>query len=316
MTNNLNFQKVFESLPILDLKPLLKLSVMTPLGLKPIHAASGLVKLANNFYVIADDELSLLTFSLSNQLAGEEYKIFSGELPEDHKDRKKQKPDLESLTQLPDDIGITALLAVPSGSKANRQTGSFVEINNGKPCKATNINFTELYEKLENEFSELNIEGACFAGSKFMLLQRGNGSLGQNAIIELEAQRVLYDINNSACIGANTIKTIRPLDLAKHKNVSLGFTDSCYCDEILFFLAVAEESNSTYDDGQYSGSFIGRIDSSGKAVLLNQLNINFKPEGLWVEKIADGYKCYIVTDADDPNETSQLLTVNIQLPTP
>lgn len=298
-------------LPFLELTSIMKLSVTTPIGLKPIHAASGLVKIEDNLYVVADDELSLLTFSLSNKLAGQQYKLFAGELPLDHKERKKLKPDLESLTLLTS-LAAKGLLAVPSGSKPNRQTGSFIELDHNQPGKTTSIDFSSLYKKLETEFSELNIEGSCVAGSKLILLQRGNGTLAQNAIIELDMQVVLDDLRTSAIVSESSINKIVKIQLGKFKDISLGFTDCCYCNGILFFLAVAEQSNSTYDDGQYVGSFIGYIDSSGKAVLFNQLNIPFKPEGLWIEKIAEGYKCYIVTDADDPNETSQLYTVNIQ----
>lgn len=300
-------------LPALELTPIMKLLVLTSIGSKQIHAASGLVKIENNMHIIADDELSLLSFSLLEKEVGREQRLFSGELPTEHKERKRRKPDLESLTLLPKFTGTSALLAVPSGSKANRQIGVLIELTNKAPGVIKNIDFSHLYGALESEFSELNIEGASFSDSKLTLLQRGNGLLSQNAVIELDQAGVLSDLSNSQRVSEKRITKISRVDLGKHNNVSLGFTDSCYCDSFLFFLAVAEESNSTYEDGQFSGAYIGYFDHSGKAKLLNQLIIGFKPEGLWIEKSSEGYECYVVTDADDPNEASQLYSTKIKI---
>ena len=83
-----------------------------------LSAASGLVRLGNRLYVVADDELSLGVFDLSNDEAGRLVRIFEGELPASHDERKAAKPDLESLTMLPafDGCPYGALMAIGSGS--------------------------------------------------------------------------------------------------------------------------------------------------------------------------------------------------------
>ena len=53
-----------------------------------ISAASGLVVDEKNFYVIADDELSLAIFPRDGSL-GKLTPLFSGTLPLKHKERKK-----------------------------------------------------------------------------------------------------------------------------------------------------------------------------------------------------------------------------------
>ncbi|MEQ1722686.1 MAG: hypothetical protein ABL930_05890 [Pseudobdellovibrio sp.] len=259
----------------------------------PLHAASGLVKLGDAFYVVADDKLSLFTFSLDDISKQDKLVLFAGHLPKDHLERKKVKPDLECLAYTPE-----GLLAVPSGSKPNRQMGSFINFRS----EVRNLDFSQIYKSLNTEFSELNIEGAAFVDSKLILLQRGNGILAQNALIEIDGKDILED----TVIKSERILKINKINLGKLQNINLGFTDACYADGILFFLAVAEDSNSTYDDGQYVGACIGYINKNAEAILLNKLDCPLKPEGLWVEKINLGYKCYIVTDADCTEQLSGL----------
>ena len=90
-----------------------------------ISAASGLVKVNNLLYVVADDEHHLGVFSVDHALPGELVRLFDGTLPDKFKKRKAQKPDLETLLLLPTFAGYAhgALLAMGSGSKPNRDTG-------------------------------------------------------------------------------------------------------------------------------------------------------------------------------------------------
>lgn len=296
----------------LALNTIRNLSVLTPNGEKFICAASGLVKHENNLYVIADDELSLMTFSLKNKSPGHSIALFPGILPTEPKARKKVKPDLECLAYIPANLGQEGLLAIPSGSKPNRQIGSFVKLQNGQAFEPKKIDFSLIYETLQKEFLELNIEGAALSSSSFVILQRGNGASAQSALIELDILGLADDLQNNEFIQASRIKQIKEVCLGNINNINLGFTDACFCNNKLFFLAVAESGNSTYNDGQYVGAFIGYFDNAGKAVLISQLDSAFKPEGLWVEGIDSGYRAYIVTDADDPNLVSTLFSTDFK----
>src|SRR3712207_7104047 len=66
-----------------------------------IYAASAVVRRGDFTYVIGDDELDLAVFELSSGDPGELRRVLSGDMPEDRKERKREKADLEALTELP-----------------------------------------------------------------------------------------------------------------------------------------------------------------------------------------------------------------------
>ncbi len=275
------------------------------MDLKDMNAASGLVKRGNAFYVIADDQLSLAIFSLEKNKSCRFVKLLPGLLPRDHKERKKLKPDWESLVFL--STREDELLILPSGSTLNRCMGVFVELHDEELRSLKKIDLSALYQQLKQNFSELNIEGAVVVGSVLRIFQRGNGPSGWNAIIDLDLNGLTKDIQNLGFVTTERILNITDYDLGTLQGVALSFTDACFCvGDYLFFLAVAESSPSTYDDGEYLGAILGCIDKSGKIISHKELICPFKPEGLWVERIADQYKIYVVTDADDPNQVSSL----------
>lgn len=283
------------------------LVISTDKGEQTIQAASGLVKQSDTFYVIADDELSLVAFNLSEKLTGYLLPLLPGALPTNPQERKKLKPDWEGLVYFPSKVGKEGLLTLPSGSKPNRQFGFFLEINANKPSFPKQIDFSLLYQKLQNEFAELNIEGGLVTDSILKVFQRGNGSAGQNAIIDLELQGIITDINTSGSIQASRILNSTSYDLGNLNGSRLSFTDACMTnDNQIFFLAVAEQTLSTYDDGEYKGAVLGRIDKTGQVIGVHELDCPYKPEGLWIEHKSDRYEIYVVTDADDPNRISTL----------
>ena len=107
----------------------------------PVSAASGLVICGDMFFIISDDELSLL----SGHISGKNFKmtkLWEHELPEDPKLRKKLKPDLESLYL----DGLT-LWALPSFSRPNRVKGAKIELSKDfKILQHEEVDFTDLYQ--------------------------------------------------------------------------------------------------------------------------------------------------------------------------
>src|SRR5688572_20595512 len=87
-----------------------------------VSAASGLVKIGPNFYVISDDENSLIYFTLDG--AFHKVELMAGVLPEEKRARKKAKPDFEALC-----FGKDQIIALPSGSTENRMTGAWYNPN-------------------------------------------------------------------------------------------------------------------------------------------------------------------------------------------
>lgn len=247
-----------------------------------ISAASGLVKYQNKFYVVSDDENNLIELDQGKENL---YQIFTDYLPEDHVERKLKKADLESLC-----ISGNTLYGFPSGSTENRVKGFSYDLVN-KMMKT--IDHSSLYKNLNAHFSELNIEGSIFVDDEFWLFQRGNGSTAENGIIILDRN---FNFKNCHKIELGFLNTI-----------PLGFTDACYFNGEVYFLAVAENTSSTYDDGKFEGAVLGKL--SLKKQILNQRTLPslYKPEGLWVE----GEKIYFVTDADDRNIPSELIQTTL-----
>jgi hypothetical protein len=273
----------------------------------PIYAASGLAKSKNSFYVVSDDERSIFQFQL-NDHSFKETLLHPTVLPTDHQERKRLKPDWEALVYFQD---LNALLAVPSGSKANRQTGYFIQLD-ANPIKPIPVDFAKIYQKLQHHFDELNIEGAVVLGSTFKLLQRGNGKSKQNAIITFNLHEILQGIQSSQSLPAQLSFKIQSFTLPELDGSAFSFTDGFALDHSLFFLAVCEETISTYEDGPYKGALLGQIDQNEKIKATWKLHCPFKPEGLWMEKTNESYQVYLVTDADSREQVSSLFVGKLQ----
>ena len=70
-------------------------------GASFLSAASGLVRAGSFLYVVADDELHLGVFPAAGDAPGHLIRLFEGALPASKAERKKLKPDLETLMKLP-----------------------------------------------------------------------------------------------------------------------------------------------------------------------------------------------------------------------
>ncbi len=274
-----------------------KLVLQPTRTLQNIFAASGLVKIDGTFYIIADDALSLGIIERNKNI--KLVALVEGILPQDHKERKKVKPDWEALALISKKSLFTELLAVPSGSMPNRQMGCYITLKDDG-LVATQIDFSKIYSSLLTTFPNLNIEGACFTDKYFQLFQRGNGDDAKNAIISLNLEGALDDIHSSRVLAGNRIFSCKEYDLGKIGNISLCFTDACFVNkDETWFLAVAEDSVSTYEDGAFAGAVLGLLDGSGAVKDIFNLEIAHKPEGLNVE-ISDKNEriIHVVTDAD------------------
>ena len=96
---------------------------------------------------------------------------------------------------------------------------------------------------------DFNIEGAIYTGESWFLLNRGNGSSTKNVLFTIEGK----NLTNDFMILSNAYK------LPKTKGVRSSFTDAVLVDDSIYFLATAEDTQSTYNDGEVLGSLIGRI---------------------------------------------------------
>lgn len=277
-------------------------------------AASGLVVTDKYLFSIADDELHLLIHprqGVDGLGTGRLLRLFPGKLPDPKKARKKVKPDLESLTFWPRgrNFKFDQLLAVPSGSRPNRDIGARIRLRaNGSESSARPVSFAVFYDHLRERFSELNIEGVVIRKSELRFYQRGNGSQAQNAVITY-SRSIFEKQIPTGHVGAEGILKIQKIRLPKIQGHTLSFTDATmWNNEHDVFLAAAEGGDDTYLDGEFLGARLGWIDLKSGACQLLNLPIQHKPEGL--AKV--GNQVWIVTDADDRRIAASLIEVKIK----
>lgn len=245
-----------------------------------VGSASGLVYHQDKLYIISDNSTFLYEYNILNKKLD---KIALVENPQDTI-FKKEKPDFESITLHNEDV-----ILLGSGSNANRNT---VAKYNIKSNTLNSMDIIGLFSILKKEHSlkddELNIEGLIIKNGVNYFFQRGNGQSRKNGIF-------YYDETKE-----NAKTTFIPIDLPKIKNVPATFTDAILVEDKIYFLAAAEDTSSTYDDGEVLGSIVGSIDFKTmkleKTILISDKH---KFEGLTVyKKTATQLELLLCEDTD------------------
>lgn len=180
---------------------------------------------------------------------------------------KKLKPDFEAIACDEKNIYVFG-----SGSTPNRNI--MVTLDGQTKAMAT-ADLTNLYLSMQSfaniQPDDFNIEGVVKDDANWYFFQRGNGSGGQNGVFSVQAK----DLELDFAMVYNAFK------LPKIKGVRASFTDAVLIGNTLYFLATAEDSKSTYLDGEVLGSLIGTIDIEkmkiGKTAIISHNN---KFEGL------------------------------------
>jgi hypothetical protein len=268
-----------------------------------LSAASGVVRLGETLFVVADDEAAIALFDLDRRpLTGGLIPLYDAELPVEPEERKAAKPDLESLCLLPGET----LFTLGSGATERRERGWLLP-RSGEPWE---VSLGRLYAALREELADLNIEGAAVARERLWLAQRGNGKHGENAIVELDLEAALTGLREQRAIDPATILDVSRHELGDVEGVPLTFSDLCPLpDGRLLFCAVAEAGESTYLDGECLGAALGLVDAGGVR-RLEPLAEPYKIEGV---SLADGLDLLLVADADDPDRPAPLLAASFAL---
>ncbi|MBX9887528.1 MAG: hypothetical protein K2Y30_06310 [Flavobacteriaceae bacterium] len=208
-----------------------------------IGSASGLFYQNNSIFVISDNSSFLYEYNIAKETL-KEYPLLKNA---SQNIAKQDKPDFESLTHFQDTLYIFG-----SGSTVKRNTMIAFDLKNKK--KASTNNLTDLYAVMQSFEAVLppdfNVESVIYTGEDWYLFNRGNGGSGKNIIFTLHAQKLDQEFS----LIANTYK------LPKIKGVRTSFTDAVKVGNKIYFLATAENTMNTYDDGTILGSIIGRID--------------------------------------------------------
>lgn len=277
------------------------------------------MRVGSTLYVVADDELQLGAFSIDDDTPGTLIRMLSGDLPDCSKERKKAKPDFEMLTMLGpfSHYPHGALLALGSGSRKRRRRGVLIGLD-GHGVDSTSVRIldaSDLFEVIEEEIDDINIEGAFVQGPYLSLMHRGNKSHALNAIVSVDLEAVLRSIEHDESIGKPQIKLLKLYDLGAIGDVPLCFTDGAALpDGNIVFSAVAEDTSDSYHDGGCLGSAVGMIGDDGKIKFVSSLDEACKIEGVHAEYQAGALKLWAVSDADDARVPALLLTGILSVP--
>jgi hypothetical protein len=257
-----------------------------------IASASGLVYKDNSLFVISDNSSFLYEYQiLEKQLS----KI---QLLENTQENipKKDKFDFECITLKGGKLHILG-----SGSTSKREKKISYNVENSAVDEK---DLSELYKKLKQTSSisdeELNIEGVLYHDGKWWFFQRGNGANSKNGIFIL----------NDNLKYSGDIKFI-PIQLPKIKHIETSFTDAVIVDDKIYFLATAEDTISTYDDGEILGSIFGQMNCETLEIDFTlQLSESKKFEGLTLFKKTDTEIQFLLCE---DNDTEDLNTVIYKL---
>lgn len=229
-----------------------------------IGSASGLIYQDQSLYIIGDNSGFLYEYQIDL------HDLKRHPLLENPKENtpKKEKADFEAITQFQDSLYIF-------GSGSTDKRNKMIQVNaKSKKVVATN-DLTDLYTVMQNfggvNPEDFNIEGAIYDGENWYILNRGNGISNKNVLFTIAGKNLTNDFQ----ILSNTYK------LPKIKGVRSSFTDAILVDNTIYFLATAEDTQSTYDDGEVLGSLIGSIDLKTMKINFTQkISSNHKFEGL------------------------------------
>ena len=308
-----------EDLPPLELTKLRELDLAEAISEgRGAHmgAASGVVRRGNYVYVIADDELALGIFQLSDPGPGEWKRVLPGSLPEDEGERKSAKPDLEALTALPPfkETPFGGLLGLGSGSdsEGGRDRGFFwaFAADGSLQGEPSVIDFSPLHEMLREKLGGLNIEGAAVLADELWLFHRGNEGEAGNVVAEIALNDLSHSLIGDRDIDVEELKELRVYELGEMDGVPLCFSDATALgDDLVCFTASAEGK----EDGDIRGSVVGTISTGGEVHRLRTIDRKWKVEGVHAAVDTGVIDFVFVCDQDDEAVPSPLLSASMPL---
>lgn len=235
---------------------------------------------------------------------------------------KALKLDFEACFTVERD-GATELFAIGSGSTERREQVARIQFErSGATPDVELAAHGALYELLREarsfSGSELNIEGAVARPGELWLFQRGNGAerdgiAATNAVAALPLAPLLAYLRGERERPPEIARVTR-YELGTVEGVPLTFTDATWSHDELAFVASAEASPDTVQDGVVLGTRIGTLAEDGSARTFPLLDEHGAPARIKAEGMArdpaDPTRLYLVVDMDDPALASELLVVS------
>ncbi len=212
--------------------------------IKGINAASGLFLKEDLLYIIGDNSSYLYEYHIKRKKTNR-IPLLAIHSPLENIP-KVDKPDFEAVCGYGN-----SLYVLGSGStlKRNRMMEYRLEER-----VVILHDLTKLYTAMRNAHAigaeDFNIEGAIYTGSCWYLFNRGNGPGAKNGIFIIKGADL--------ALAKNVDFT--PITLPKANKALVSFTDAVLHQEQIYFIAAAEDTTSTYNDGKITGSYIGSLD--------------------------------------------------------
>ena len=247
--------------------------------IKGIAAPSGLLYSQNVLFVISDSSNFLYQYDIAKKL------LLKFPLVKDAKENieKVNKPDLESITQYGNQ-----LIMLGSGSTEKRNTMFSLDLGSDA---LQSQDLSTLYQKLKDvgSFSDdqLNIEGAIYAHQTMLLFQRGNSKNSRNGI---------FIIPNNQEDGIRFV----PISLPTLDDIETTFTDAILVNDKIYFLACAENTTSTYEDGEVLGTILGVMHAPTFEIIeVHLLSEDKKFEGITLYKETETELEFLLCEDND-----------------
>lgn len=256
-----------------------------------IGSASGLFYQNDRLFLIGDNSGFLYEYDMQNTKL-EKYPLLQN--PSENIE-KINKPDFESVTQFQDSLYIFG-----SGSTSNRN--QMIEFSIPEKKKIQTNNMADIYGIIQNfasiNASEFNLEGATYDGEFWYFFNRATNQSNKNTVLTFKAKK----LDQEFALVSNDYK------LPKLKGVRTSFTDGLIVGNKLYFLAAAENTKSTYDDGEILGSIIGRIDiETMKIDFTKTISTTNKFEGLTVYKQDPNKITFLLCEDNDTKELNSAI---------
>ena len=261
--------------------------------IKGIGATSGIIYKDKSLFIVSDNSTFLYQYNINEKIL-EKIKLFENS---QESIAKNKKTDFESIT-----LFENKLYLFGSGSTKKRDRRFTFNFENKK---VTEKSLSKIYKRLKEIIpltdDELNIEGVIITETTIYYFQRGNGVSEQNGVFS-------YDKKSK--------KTqFKLISLPKINDIDTTFTDAILVDESIYFLAAAENTSSTYNDGEIMGSSIGTINF--KTMTLEsclQISDKHKFEGLTLyKKTATQIELLLCEDNDSDELVSNIYLLKLNI---
>jgi len=259
-----------------------------------IGSASGLLLHEDLMYIIGDNSGYLNEYNIKTKKLRKIQILFDKTLDQLENIPKPLKSDFEILCQHGDKLYILG-----SGSTPKRNLMIEFDL---KTQKVFQKDLAETYSLLKSisktDDQNFNLEGAIFTGNEWMLFNRGNGIDAKNGIFTIR--------------GADLAKTkqaeFKLFKLPNIDHVESSFTDAALVKSEIFFIATAEDTKSTYADGEILGSFIGSINlQTLKLTFSNKISAKHKFEGITLLNQGEHSTTFLLCEDRDSDELKTVI---------